>query len=60
MSTGRIEWKELYVGFLLFLLTFLYLSHLNREIAAVELHHSETMKAKRMEFFKPSFTTLKG
>jgi len=31
MSAGRIWLKELYVGFLLFLLAFLYLSHLNTQ-----------------------------
>ena len=34
MSAGRKWWKELYVGFLLFLLSFLYLSQLITEIRA--------------------------
>jgi len=42
--------KELYVGFLLLLLTFLYLSHLNQEVAAGEISHRESVKAKRIEF----------
>jgi hypothetical protein len=31
MSTGRKWKKEIYVGFLLFLLSFLYLSHLTQQ-----------------------------
>jgi hypothetical protein len=50
MSTGRIVLKELYVGFLLLLLTFLYLSHLNQKVASAELPREETLKAKRIEF----------
>lgn len=50
MSTGRMVLKELYVGFLLLLLTFLYLSHLNQEVAAADIPKRETLKAKRIEF----------
>jgi hypothetical protein len=32
MSTGRKWQKEIYVGFLLFLLSFLYLSHLSQQL----------------------------
>lgn len=37
MSAGRHWLKEFYVGFLLLLLSFLYLSHLNRELRQAEL-----------------------
>lgn len=52
MSTGRMVLKELYVGFLLLLLTFLYLSHLNQEVATAENLKEEPLraKAKRIEF----------
>jgi hypothetical protein len=50
MSTGRMVLKELYVGFLLLLLTFLYLSHLNQKVASTEFLKEETLKAKRIEF----------
>lgn len=35
MSTGRKWQKEIYVGFLLFLLSFLYLSHLTAQLQAI-------------------------
>lgn len=38
MSTGRNWKKEIYVGFLLFLLSFLYLSHLSQEFQPVHVH----------------------
>jgi len=42
MSTGREMWKEFYVGFLFFLLSFLYLSHL---IGTAQQQHTETEKS---------------
>jgi hypothetical protein len=44
--------KELYVGFLLLLLTFLYLSHLNQYAASAQNLTKEPLraKAKRIEF----------
>ena len=44
MSTGRKLGKEIYVGFLLFLLTFLYLSHLNREPVEATFEQEPTKK----------------
>jgi hypothetical protein len=41
MSTGREMWKEFYVGFLFFLLSFLYLSH----FTATAQQQMETEKA---------------
>lgn len=45
MSAGRKMLKELYVGFLLLLLSFLYLSHLTREENDI-LRQEAEMKAK--------------
>jgi hypothetical protein len=45
MSAGRKLVKEIYVGFLLFLLAFLYLSHLNREPTEAKF---EGQPAKKM------------
>ena len=64
MSTGRMLLKELYVGFLLLLLTFLYLSHLNREAVAETSRaglplREQTIKAKRTEL-PAGGTTVRG
>jgi hypothetical protein len=47
MSTGRMMVKELYVGFLLLLLTFLYLSRLTQEAdeALIKLKGAPVTKA---------------
>jgi hypothetical protein len=42
MSAGRHWVKELYVGFLLLLLSFLYLSHLNTEYRRAEIQDEMT------------------
>ncbi len=42
MSAGRHWMKELYVGFLLLLLSFLYLSHLNAEYQRAEIQDEVT------------------
>ncbi len=41
MSAGRHWIKEFYVGFLLLLLSFLYLSHLSAEFRSAELSVNE-------------------
>ena len=45
MSAGGGVMRELYVGFLLFLLSFLYLSHLN-ELATKELNRAQTTQGQ--------------
>lgn len=47
MSTGRMVLKEFYVGFLLLLLTFLYLSHLNAGTNLAPTEDAEALKAFR-------------
>lgn len=49
MSTGRTVKRELYVGFLLFLLTFLYLSHFTQGTAA-ETRQPANLKALKLGF----------
>ncbi len=46
MSAGREQAKELYVGFLLLLLSFLYLSHLTAELRQA-VFTEEASHAKR-------------
>jgi len=46
MSAGRHWIKELYVGFLLLLLSFLYLSHLNAEYQRADLQ-DQLMRIQR-------------
>ncbi len=59
MSAGRSWIKEFYVGFLLLVLTFLYLSHLNLEEVNARMEDkakAETSKAtiRAQDFFVAS------
>jgi len=48
MSTGRKMGKEIYVGFLLVLLTFLYLSHLNKVAPEASLQPAESATIEKI------------
>jgi hypothetical protein len=51
MSAGRHWAKEIYVGFLLLILSFLYLSHLTTEFRKAELNDElKRMKASTRPF----------
>lgn len=62
MSAGRHWIKELYVGFLLLLLSFLYLSHLNDEYRRAEredaLLRMQKTPVAQVKIIKSSFTVL--
>ena len=66
MSAGRQWIKELYVGFLLLALSFLYLSHLNTEYRRAErndeiarLNHSAAPMAEAMILQEPVHAKLR-
>ena len=53
MSAGRRWREEIYVGFLLFLLSFLYLSHLTSEFRSVDFKTPVNANVEKVPYNSP-------